>query len=332
MKKKRAFRLFQNCFLVKGAVKYTICDLQRGEIYHIPQGLYTLLEHYDCFCPEDHLNDFAEELHNDILRLCEDLVNKELGFWTDEPENFPELNLEWDTPEFISNAILEIGDNRSNLKDVLNQLQDVFCKHIELRFLVTLPLSEIEDVVQKTDNTIFRNITLLLVFDPSITVSGLKDLMLRYQRIGEIIVHTSPFDDHAEEYNLYFTREKLDSRACCGQVGKEYFAINLQMFAESLNFNSCLNKKVAIDIDGNIKNCPSMDHVFGNIQRDALLEVVKQTEFQKYWGITKDQITVCMDCEYRYVCTDCRAFIKNQADIFSKPLKCSYDPYTGVWN
>lgn len=47
--------------------------------------------------------------------------------------------------------------------------------------------------------------------------------------------------------------------------------------------------------------------------------------------ITKDKITGCKDCEFRYICTDCRAYIEEPEDIYSKPLKCGYDPNTGEW-
>ena len=37
------------------------------------------------------------------------------------------------------------------------------------------------------------------------------------------------------------------------------------------------------------------------------------------------------DCEFRYICTDCRVFIQEDANILSKPLKCNYNPYTALW-
>ena len=54
-------------------------------------------------------------------------------------------------------------------------------------------------------------------------------------------------------------------------------------------------------------------------------------DFKKYWFINKDQIAVCKDCEFRYICTDCRAYIENPEDMYSKPLKCAYNPYTSEW-
>jgi hypothetical protein len=46
----------------------------------------------------------------------------------------------------------------------------------------------------------------------------------------------------------------------------------------------------------------------------------------------KDQIDVCIDCEYRYICTDCRAFNNDLDTKPKKPEKCEYDQYTGNWN
>jgi hypothetical protein len=47
--------------------------------------------------------------------------------------------------------------------------------------------------------------------------------------------------------------------------------------------------------------------------------------------VRKDDIEVCKDCEFRYICTDCRIFKNDSNDIYSKPKKCNYDPYTNTW-
>ncbi len=79
-----------------------------------------------------------------------------------------------------------------------------------------------------------------------------------------------------------------------------------------------------------------MKENFGNIDKNRLDEAISQPGFKKYWNLTKDNIESCKDCEFRYVCTDCRAYTEGSAqnkaglDI-SKPLKCGYNPYTGEW-
>ncbi len=118
----------------------------------------------------------------------------------------------------------------------------------------------------------------------------------------------------------------------CGAISPKYFRINLPMFSESQKHNTCLHRKISIDSKGDIRNCPSMPESFGNIRDTKLREAIRQKSFKKYWDITKDKITVCSDCEFRHICTDCRAYGREENDIYSKPLKCGYDPYSLQWD
>jgi SPASM domain peptide maturase of grasp-with-spasm system len=73
-----------------------------------------------------------------------------------------------------------------------------------------------------------------------------------------------------------------------------------------------------------------MTECYGNIKDTTLEEVLNHPDFKKYWNIKKDQISICKDCEFRHICTDCRAYVENPV-IYSKPLKCGYNPYTCEW-
>ena len=129
---------------------------------------------------------------------------------------------------------------------------------------------------------------------------------------------------------VYFTKNLKNSKSC-GIINKWYFTINIKSFSEAQHHNTCLNRKISIDADGNIKNCPSMKESYGNIKDTTLEEALNKPGFRKYWNIKKDDITKCKDCEFRYICTDCRAYLEDPDDIYSAPLKCGYDPYTGKW-
>ncbi len=136
---------------------------------------------------------------------------------------------------------------------------------------------------------------------------------------------------HNNQSHLIYLKQDIIDIKSCGIVNQKYFISSADFQRESNLFNSCLNRKISIDTDGNIKNCPSMSKKFGNISNTSLLQVIKNKEFKKYWAITKDKINVCQDCEYRYICPDCRAYVENPKDKYSKPLKCGYNPYTGIW-
>jgi SPASM domain peptide maturase of grasp-with-spasm system len=129
---------------------------------------------------------------------------------------------------------------------------------------------------------------------------------------------------------VYLKQELTDSKSC-GNIHHNYFNITYESFSESQHHNTCLNRKISIDVHGNIKNCPSMPQSFGNIKDTTLEQALEHPDFKKYWNITKDQIEVCKDCEFRHICTDCRAYTEDPENMLSKPLKCGYNPYTNVW-
>ena len=131
--------------------------------------------------------------------------------------------------------------------------------------------------------------------------------------------------------HIFFTKEIITSASHCGIISPDYFSIHIKTFTEAQLHNTCLNRKIAIDVDGNIKNCPSMPHSYGNIKDTTLKEALEHPDFKKYWYIHKDQIEVCKDCEFRYICTDCRAYLEDPDNLYSKPLKCGYNPYTCEW-
>jgi SPASM domain peptide maturase of grasp-with-spasm system len=84
-------------------------------------------------------------------------------------------------------------------------------------------------------------------------------------------------------------------------------------------------------VNGEIKNCPSLSRSFGNIKDTTIAEAIAKPGFKDLWSIRKDDIDVCKDCEFRYMCTDCRAFIKDPDNIYSQPAKCTYNPYIAKW-
>jgi SPASM domain peptide maturase of grasp-with-spasm system len=99
------------------------------------------------------------------------------------------------------------------------------------------------------------------------------------------------------------------------------------LYLESLDCNNCLNKKIAIDRFGKIRNCPSMSNEYGDIKMyPNLKEIVESKKFQYFGKIKKDDISICKECELRYACIDCRAYLSDPKNLLSKPAKCNYNP------
>jgi len=97
-------------------------------------------------------------------------------------------------------------------------------------------------------------------------------------------------------------------------------------------FNPCWGNKIAIDMDGQIKNCLWSTEVFGNIREVNLKRILLTGILEQTWELTKDKIEVCSSCEYRYACSDCRvAALSLNKNIREKTLLCDYNPDTASW-
>ena len=331
-----AFSLFACCVPVQGARRSVICDLQRQNFHFIPNGLYEILTEHAGATVEEIQAAYDHEYDEEIAEYFDFLLEHEMGFWCEDLERFPSIDLTWETPERITNAILDV-DERSghDYEKIFPQLDDLGCKAVEIRCFHRCRPDELRQILEAARYGRLRSIDLLAGYGPELTPEALERLANDYRRVSSIVIHSAPERRQLPPLRTGVTIEyraaAVDSPACCGKIHPGYFVVNLETFAEAQRHNSCLNRKISIDARGEIKNCPSMARSFGNARETSLHGALAQRDFTALWSINKDQIEVCKDCEFRYICTDCRAYIRDAADRYSKPSKCSYDPYTAEW-
>jgi SPASM domain peptide maturase of grasp-with-spasm system len=331
------FRLFACCLPVRGAVRSTICDLQRGEYHFIPNVLYEILtKHRDATLEQ--LKAIVDPEEHEILdQYFAFLEEKELGLWTSEPSSFPELNLHWEVPSIITNAIIDVDRESSHdWENLLGQLGDLGCQALQVRVFCEWPLATVDAALEPTLQGPLRSIDILLKWTPEHEPERLRAFIQKHRRVQQVTVFSAP-ENHAERAfvdcaNLVYATQTIDSHDHCGQVLPGYFTTGTRFFLESLRFNNCLNRKLSIDARGEIRNCPSMPASFGNARTTRLHAAVMDETFREFWEVNKDQVEVCRDCEFRYVCPDCRAWVRTSGERFAKPSKCSYDPYTATWS
>lgn len=332
------FILFSNCLPVKGANRSVICDLQNNSYQFIPNGLYDILEAYNGKTIDFVKREFDKNYHGIIDEYFEFLVLNNFIFFNSNPDLFPKLSLEWDSPSSITNAIIDFDCVEHDFHEITQQLEELKCSYIQLRFFRQTDLSFIAEIAELVDKEKSRIISIDFIIPYAHTYSKkeIDSILEQNPRIHSIVLFSSPFN---RNYNpmrekmgyLMYVKKNILNEKHCGIINQEYFYSNINLFSESHHHNTCLNRKISIDKNGNIKNCPSMLKSFGNIKENTLKEALEHKEFKKFWNINKDLIKVCKDCEFRHICTDCRAYIEDPEDKLSKPLKCGYNPYTNVW-
>jgi SPASM domain peptide maturase of grasp-with-spasm system len=333
-------KIFSCCTITKGSSRAAIVDIQREQIFFIPLSLYDLIDQQVYAINVLKTKQIIEEKHYPILdEYIEFLIDNELGFYCDSDELaiFPKMSEEWRFPAHITNCIIDSNGTIEFLNEqFFLQLEELCCNHIQLRFFSPVEQEDLNVVLTLINENQIKSLEIVLPINNYLRDEKNIVHFLEFNRKVKNLIITS-----ADEYKILqpddfsgtavLTDKNITNNLHCGLVQLEQFSINVLHYTESLNSNTCLNRKIAIDTEGNIKNCPSMKESYGNIRDTTLKEALANPDFKKYWNITKDQITKCQDCEFRHICTDCRAFIDVPDDIYSAPLKCGYNPYTCEW-
>lgn len=334
------FNLFSNILITKGANRILISDLQRNISELYPLELYELIEELKMSSIENLMKNYDNESQKIIQEYLNIILEKELGFITENnwAENFPSLSDTYKDQNVISNIFIEL-DNLEILYKIRHSIENMNNRHLIIFSQNEFTYDEILEIDLLFKGTPLENIDIYFPYHNQINSHWFDRLNEKVSRISNLILYNSPPLSFKIKNNLRFmitfTSEDLKISSC-GKVDMKYFNTNLPKVLEAINHNSCLHKKMGIDQEGNIKNCPLMAESFGNIQKISLEDALAQPNFKRYWNITKDSIEGCKDCEFRYVCTDCRAYTERShyqwenIDV-SKPLKCGYNPYTNEW-
>jgi SPASM domain peptide maturase of grasp-with-spasm system len=329
------FKLHSNCIIQKGVTNGVIIDIQFNEIYSISNSYLDLFDQNGIIDINKQTKQLSGLDLSEFKKLIDFLEVEKLGIYINQDEScFPRINYRIVPNAEITNSIIWIS-SANNYESIFRQLFLLNCKAIQLVFIEKIPQKKLVEIFSSIKSKKFNSIEVYVLakfekeFENIINIDEWSNL--RNLTYFESITDQVSIVGHRNMRALVYTQEKL-CKENCGKINSEIFNTHFEFINESLHHNSCLNRKISIDAEGNIKNCPSMKKSFGNIKDTTLEEAINKKGFKKYWNINKDKIKVCQDCEYRYICTDCRAYTEDPNDIYSKPLKCGYNPYTGEWS
>jgi len=333
---KKHFYLYSNCIPVKGFKRSAIYDLTRQNYCIIPNELYEILNDRNGKSIERTLKKYGKLNIPVIREYFEFLFEKEFIFECESnvKNKFPSLALQYNTPNIISNAIIQISlDSNLNYNEIFEELDQLGNIDLQIQFTDVFSLEQLSSILFFTKEKRIRYIELLLPEIVNLSKNELLSFLSDNYRVSKVvffkccaerILNSVKWENDLAR--IYFTGKDLLQSGECGKVSTTPFIVNMNFFLESINYNNCLNNKICIDSEGNIKNCLHINESFGNIRNESIVNVVHNKRFRSKWLITKDMVDSCKDCEYRYMCSDCRALTKN-GNLFSKPLDCKFNPY-----
>lgn len=329
------FKLYAYCEITEGHINSIVINTKEKEFIYVNSDILKIIEQSSKkrILEIIEINKIDEEI---IVKIFTSLIERKYGFYTSEPDYFPQLVLDYFEGREITNVIIEVDHNLLEIfGEIISQLDDLDVEAIEIR--VVCPILE-DDFIEIMKVIYSSNIVSLDLYIPYTNEENskciTKILIKHSNRLSAVTFYNADrfFLEIIDGIQIIYmpTYDSLNKH--CGSINISEFNGNLKFISEAKHFNSCLNRKISIDVKGNIKNCPSMETIFGNVKNTHLREIISNKEFRFVWDISKDKILVCKDCEFRYICMDCRAYLDKPEDIQSKPLKCGYDPYKGEWD
>ncbi|MDR2927675.1 MAG: grasp-with-spasm system SPASM domain peptide maturase [Cytophagaceae bacterium] len=326
------FHLKPSVFPVKGYTRSVLLDLHRNIYKFIPNILFSILkEHQGCSVLQikkfydKEAGTIIDEYFNFLLDNEFITLSKSIAFLT--------IDTEYTEPSRISNAVIEIGNTVPF--QLIAELSKANCRLVQLRFIRPVTFDFLMDVIREIAPSRINNIHVILFYSDEIKKRWDETLNITVKLTRAYILNAPEYSEYRyglnNSYIAYCLNSDITYQLHCGTVHPKYFCVTQRMVMESLHVNSCLHKKIFVDASGNVKNCPYNETVLGNFKNQKLTDILDSDSYKSLSEIGKDNIAVCNDCEFRYICLDCRVFIDNLQDKYSRPAKCRYNPYIAKW-
>jgi SPASM domain peptide maturase of grasp-with-spasm system len=333
-------KLYETIIITKGITRSVICDTHTGKINFIPNDMLEFLDTIKNLAIADYFKKYPENEVTVLNEYIEFIIENDYGFICNsktELHCFSKKPLVFENPFEITNCIIDFSSkSRFDIKKVFDEINALHIPFVQIRISQDCSkkqITHIIDCLKSFNDTSLNEMFILLPYDATVE-SFLKTNLAIEKYLSILFYKCEENKKCAKVFNniqINYTKTIINIPNSCGIIKISNFIIQEDFYRESLKFNNCLNQKISIDQNGKIKNCPSMAKSYGNINDTSLMEAISKERFKNLWHIKKDDIAICKTCEFRHICTDCRAYLQNSEDIYSKPLKCGYDPKTNKW-
>ena len=317
----KRYRLHADCIAVRGYRNCVVCDTSQQDVFSISENAYSAMADGNLIDPK--MFDAVELdalISNNLVYECP----------LEVADLFPPMPADIPHPMAIKTAIVEFdAQKKYDINSIIVQLSTLGCGHLQFWTHTDVGFDAINALLASIDGKNIINVDVVLRHD----CNDLTALAARYPFVFSITAYDAPrtgIKKHAC-CNIFSTTETFKGAEQCGVVAPNQFVCNREFFFLSANHNTCLYRKLSIDREGYIRNCPASPQHFGRVGEVSLAEAMAHPDFSRLWGITKEQVDVCCHCEFRRICPDCRVFTHQPERPTAHPARCTYNPYLARW-
>lgn len=331
-------KLYSCIKMVSGIVRSALYDLNRNLIYFIPNDIFKLLEKINNK-RIDHLLDHLESLED----------NKYYYYWLDYLNNleciqifsfeernlFPEIDTIYYTPRKIS--FLELDSNllcSSQIGRIISEINSLIIPNIIIYIQDISSYSEMEKVLSIFENSVVTRIILFINYDSKLFEEiDINENKVFYEnpRLFKLIFYNYPNilnSNHKSDSIMLFNENLSDIGN--KNISNNLIVVNVKAFGESDRYNLFYNERIYLSEELLVYNGFLKEKYYGNYQKMNFSEILNNSLYKDFVIISKEQIIICNQCEFRKGCSDNRIPVKGNK-LYYHTTECQYNPYVGKW-
>ncbi len=330
--------LTSTCPTLKGFNRAAIYDLPKSTYEFVPNSIYDFLNLLSQNSITQIYNDTPVEYRGIVEEYLNYCLEKEYVLEIPSEINkksFPKLSLEFEFPSIISNISVRINYNSTvDFEKIKTILIATKCYNIQLIFSKGFDLKNVVSYLDVIKDIGMSSMEIIIAYSADFDYEILTN---SYKNISFVFIYSAPSGQFMKSHVLglqqIFTSEKPFEITHTKSL--DFFNVNITLFTESQKHNTYFNRKLFIDVNGDIKNAPLMENIFGNINSfnnsAEILKIIASNEFQEYWNVHKGLIDICKECEFRHMCVDNRIPVKRNEKEWYHEIECNYNPYIAKW-
>lgn len=310
--------LFDYCRVVTGKERCIICDFQKEKIKFIPNQMTIIIEQLQKNTIANTRAIYSQDIET-FNSYIDFLLDEKFAFTYTSTTSFKNIENVWQSPEIINNATIAYDFKSYPIIPILNQLDNLLTKFIEFRFsnFNNENIIQLTDILNNSSGNVIRSIKIIIPYGTIAINQKIIDISKQFPKVECVTFFNSPNNkSEVEDHKPISYVKKTYDDITKANINSKFLINNIQYFFEAQLYNPYYNKKIAIDINGDIKNCIKNQGVFGNVNNDEIKTIVTTKQFQELWNVSHDKIIGIKDSELRYNTIISNDLVKTQNGFY----------------
>lgn len=261
MDRNKYLYVYSNIFFTKGYTRTMVYDCCTQRTLFFENAFYALLDEFRKHKIDSIINKYANV---DVLGFAEFLVSNNFASLVNDISLFPTLKKVWFSPNEMENAIIDIDSTSNhNYKKISEELQALHCAHLEIRIFYDADIQKLSNIARHFYKADFKSVDIIVKYKEGINPPDYLQLAAQYPPLS-IFVYEAPSDTYHKSlidttYHgigfVCYLKQKIEATTDCGIINRSSFCLpsSISNFTEGILKNKCLNRKLSITVDGQIK-------------------------------------------------------------------------------